>query len=78
MKAQDLKSFDPELLLQELRAWEIQEAEDKGNGTSTLNGPYFGQRYNLCRNEPFRNQPIIAFCSGLGARCLCFAATTGW
>jgi hypothetical protein len=37
---------------------------DNGNGTSTLNGQNFGQRYNLCRNEPFRNQPIIAFCSG--------------
>jgi hypothetical protein len=147
MTTQDLKSFDPELLLQELRARESREVQDKvldkalpcgrvpsaregiggieepvadldafdtteivkalrdlqkviygtddrrdmymvtdrrilkdaesvvalidtgnivdnGNGTSTLNGPNFGQRYNLCQNEPFRNQPIIAFCSG--------------
>lgn len=147
MPAQDLKSFDPELLLQELRARESREVEEKelekaftcgrvpsaragiggviqpvpglegfqtkdivvalrtqqkviygtddrddmyqvtdrriltdadsvvalidagsivdnGNGTSTLNGQNFGARYSLCQNEPFRNQPTIAFCSG--------------
>lgn len=37
---------------------------DNGNGTSTLNGQDFGTQYNLCQNEPFRNQPVIAFCSG--------------
>ena len=147
MTAQDLKSFDPELLLQELRARESGEVEEKeletafpcgrvpsakagiggveervpdlkafetkeiivalrerqkviydtddrddmyevvdrrvltdadsvvalinaanisdnGDGTSTLNGQNFGARYSLCQNEPFRNQPSIAFCSG--------------
>lgn len=37
---------------------------DNGNGTSTLNVQIFGTRYNLCQNEPFRNQPTIAFCTG--------------
>ncbi len=37
---------------------------DNGNGTSTLNGPNFGQYLNLCQNEPFRNQPCIASSSG--------------
>jgi V8-like Glu-specific endopeptidase len=37
---------------------------DNGNGTSRLNGQLFGTRYNLCQNEPFRDQPSIAFCTG--------------
>lgn len=37
---------------------------DNGNGTSTLNGPTFGNRHNLCASEPFHDQPAIAFCSG--------------
>jgi hypothetical protein len=37
---------------------------DNGDGTSTLNGPTFGQARNLCQTEPFRTQPTIAFCSG--------------
>ena len=37
---------------------------DNGNGTSTLTTRNFGTEYNLCTGEPFRNQPIGAFCSG--------------
>ena len=37
---------------------------DNGDGTSTLTGPTFGDRNNLCASEPFRTQPAIAFCSG--------------
>lgn len=37
---------------------------DNGDGTSTLNGQTFGTRYNLCQTEPFRDQPVVAFCSG--------------
>lgn len=147
MSVKDLKSFDPELLLQELRARESREADEKemrasfpcgrvptarvglggaietvpeleayatkdiavalrgqqkviygtddredmydvtdlhiltdadsvvalvnasdvtenGDGTSTLNGPTFGDARNLCQDEPFRDQPTVAFCSG--------------
>lgn len=34
------------------------------NGTSTLTTQTFGTAYNLCANEPFRQQPIAGFCSG--------------
>lgn len=37
---------------------------DKGNGTSTLVTKNIMERYNLCPDEKFRNQPIGAFCSG--------------
>ena len=37
---------------------------DNGNGTSTLTTQNFGNTYNLCQNEPFRDQPIGANCSG--------------
>ena len=37
---------------------------DNGNGTSTLKGPQFSDRYRLCSSEPFGNQPVIAFCTG--------------
>ena len=37
---------------------------DNGNGTSTLQTQNFGTARNLCTGEPFRNQPIGAFCSG--------------
>jgi V8-like Glu-specific endopeptidase len=37
---------------------------DNGDGTSTISGQNFGERYSLCENEPFREQPSIAFCSG--------------
>ncbi|NPD21912.1 trypsin-like peptidase domain-containing protein [Corallococcus exiguus] len=37
---------------------------DNGNGTSTLTTENFGTSQNLCGTEPFRDQPIGAFCSG--------------
>jgi len=37
---------------------------DNGNGTSTLTTQDFGTARGLCQGEPFRNQPIGAFCSG--------------
>ncbi|WP_231331706.1 trypsin-like peptidase domain-containing protein [Actinomadura graeca] len=37
---------------------------DNGDGTSTLFTEEYGSRYRLCAGEPFRDQPIGAFCSG--------------
>jgi len=37
---------------------------DNGDGSSTLKTKKFGNSYNLCSTEKFRNQPIGAFCSG--------------
>lgn len=37
---------------------------DNGDGTSTLVTRPFGERYQLCANEPFREQPVGAYCSG--------------
>lgn len=37
---------------------------DNGDGTSTLDGPTFKDARNLCDEEPFGDQPTIAFCSG--------------
>jgi hypothetical protein len=37
---------------------------DNGNSTSTLTTQNFGTEYNLCANEPFKNQPSGSFCSG--------------
>ena len=38
---------------------------DNGDGTSTLATKIYGDAYKLCGSEPFRNQPIGAFCSGV-------------
>ncbi len=43
---------------------DVSDITDNGNGTSTLNGTNFGVARNLCQNEPYRNQPTVAFCSG--------------
>lgn len=40
------------------------EVQDNGDGTSTLKTENFGERRNLCTEEPFRDQPVGAFCSG--------------
>jgi trypsin-like peptidase len=40
------------------------DVTDNGNGTSTLATSNFGTSRNLCAGEPFRDQPIGAFCSG--------------
>jgi hypothetical protein len=37
---------------------------DNGDGTSTLQTEQFGTANNLCSSEPFRRQPVGAFCSG--------------
>ena len=44
----------------------IKKADVKDNldGTSTLNGKNFGEEFNLCTTEPFREQSAAAFCSG--------------
>ena len=38
---------------------------DNEDGTSTIKTRNFGTAYKLCANEPFRDQPISAFCSGV-------------
>jgi Trypsin-like peptidase domain len=38
--------------------------QDNGDGTSTISTENFGTSQNLCAKEPFRNQPVGAFCSG--------------
>ena len=40
------------------------DIRDNGDGTSTLVTENFGERRNLCAQEPFREQPVGAFCSG--------------
>ena len=37
---------------------------DNGDGTSSLKTEKFGDAYRLCEDEPFREQPTGAFCSG--------------
>lgn len=37
---------------------------DMGNGFYSLNGENYGSSYNLCEEEPFREQTKAAFCSG--------------
>lgn len=44
--------------------WRSGDVVDNGNGTSTLVTQNFGISRNLCQGEPFRNQPIGAFCTG--------------
>ncbi|MCB0168090.1 MAG: RICIN domain-containing protein [Anaerolineae bacterium] len=44
--------------------WNASNVVDNGNGTSTLVTQNFGTSRNLCSSEPFRNQPIGAFCTG--------------
>jgi hypothetical protein len=38
--------------------------QDNGDGTSSLVTSAFQQAYGLCNSEPFRKQPVGAFCSG--------------
>jgi hypothetical protein len=38
--------------------------KDNGDGTSTIQTENFGTSQNLCAKEPFRSQPVGAFCSG--------------
>ena len=40
------------------------DVTDNGDGTSTVATSNFGTSRNLCAGEPFRDQPIGAFCSG--------------
>ncbi|WP_128429571.1 trypsin-like serine peptidase [Streptomyces cyaneus] len=40
------------------------EVIDNGDGTSRLATQNFGVSYGLCAGEPFRDQPVGAFCSG--------------
>jgi len=40
------------------------EVSDKGDGTSELALGNFGDQYDLCASEKFRDQPVGAFCSG--------------
>ncbi len=44
--------------------WDAADVVDNGDGTSTLTTQNFGTSRNLCSSEPFREQPIGAFCSG--------------
>jgi Trypsin-like peptidase domain len=38
--------------------------KENSDGTSTISTENFGTSQNLCAKEPFRNQPVGAFCSG--------------
>ena len=40
------------------------QIKDMGDGTSELSLTNFGEEYQLCSDEKFREQPIGAFCSG--------------
>lgn len=40
------------------------QIEELGGDFSKINGRKFGDSYNLCAEEPFREQPTGAFCSG--------------
>lgn len=40
------------------------ELTDNGNGTFKVGGDNYGESYNLCSDEPFREQQSAAFCSG--------------
>lgn len=40
------------------------DVSDVGNGRSQLRTENFGSAYNLCQEEPFRDQDRAAFCSG--------------
>lgn len=40
------------------------DLSDKGDGTYKVGGSHYGNSYNLCSDEPFREQQSAAFCSG--------------
>jgi hypothetical protein len=40
------------------------QIKDMGDGTSELKVRNFGETFNLCSNEKFRDQPVGSFCSG--------------
>ena len=44
--------------------FEKSSVRDNGDGTSTLQTQQFGTANDLCSTEPFRKQPVGAFCSG--------------
>jgi hypothetical protein len=44
--------------------FEKAKLQDNGDGTSSLVTKTFQQEYGLCNSEPFRKQPVGAFCSG--------------
>jgi V8-like Glu-specific endopeptidase len=67
----DRKDFhevqDPDILKDiesTVSLFESRNIEAGGDGTSNLNTQKFGDAYDLCSNEKFREQPIGAFCSG--------------
>ena len=41
------------------------QIQDNNNGTSYLKTKVFGEAYDLCLDEKYREQPITAFCSGV-------------
>ena len=43
--------------------WEISDVENMRNGNSSLRTIDFGTAYNLIYSEPFRSQPVGAFCT---------------
>jgi hypothetical protein len=44
---------------------ETSQIQDNNDGTSYLKTQVFGDAYDLCPDEKYRNQPIVAFCSGV-------------
>lgn len=57
--SQEYKDADSVVAL--FRAWKV---IDNGDGTSSLLTNNFGEDFNLCVGERFRDQPIGTFCSG--------------
>jgi hypothetical protein len=44
--------------------WNSSDIQENGNGQSQLQTDTFGNAYDLCEEEIFREQPVGAFCSG--------------
>ena len=41
------------------------QIQDNSDGTFSLRSHEFGDSYNLCSDEKYREQPVVAFCSGV-------------
>jgi V8-like Glu-specific endopeptidase len=64
----DVYQINDQALLQDadcvVALFDQASVQDNGDGTSSLVTSTFQQEYGLCNNEPFRQQPVGAFCSG--------------
>lgn len=57
-------SLDLQMAQSSLALFRSRDVHDIGNGWTRLNGNNYGQAYNLCTSEKFRDQMSGAFCSG--------------